>query len=282
MWRRSYTPSPFLTTSRDMHVGLLNSNADDYRNMDSLREKLSFVPFLPVNSAKSFACGHMASYQQNWDSHRVAQDEAQLNDLPSQSYHKVYLPPRYIRGFPSGSVVKNPFVQAGDTGDKGLIHGLGRSPGEGNGNSLQCSCLENPKDRGAWQAVVHGVTKSQTRLISPAPGITEGSLSSCSFAPPNFSSCVFPQIHGSLYKMLGISTSGRINTVLGVELTTLWGRVIYKSRSPVKPASLGSRESMDFLQAAPEWERTAELNLLNLCLSSSPLSLSLQIHTHTL
>ena len=49
-------------------------------------------------------------------------------------------------------------------GDQGSIHGLGRSPEEGNGNPLQYSCLENPTDRGAWPATVHGVTKSQTRL----------------------------------------------------------------------------------------------------------------------
>ena len=46
----------------------------------------------------------------------------------------------------------------------GFIPGLGRSPGEGNGNALQYSCLENPMDRGAWQATVHRVTKSWTRL----------------------------------------------------------------------------------------------------------------------
>ena len=49
-------------------------------------------------------------------------------------------------------------------GNPGSIPGSGRSPGEGNGNPLQCSCLENSMDRGAWQATVHGVTKSQTRL----------------------------------------------------------------------------------------------------------------------
>jgi len=60
-----------------------------------------------------------------------------------------------------GSVVKNPPVKAGDLD---LIPGSGRSPGEGNGNLLQYSCLKNPMDRGAWQAAVHGVTKSWTRL----------------------------------------------------------------------------------------------------------------------
>ena len=49
-------------------------------------------------------------------------------------------------------------------GDTGSIPGLGRSPGEGNGNTLQSSCLENPMDKGAWWATVHGVAKSQTRL----------------------------------------------------------------------------------------------------------------------
>ena len=48
--------------------------------------------------------------------------------------------------------------------DAGVIPGLGRSPGGGHGNPLQYSCLENPMDRGAWKAAVHGVTKSQTRL----------------------------------------------------------------------------------------------------------------------
>ena len=53
-------------------------------------------------------------------------------------------------------------VSAYYVGDPGSIPGLGRSPGEGNGNPLQYSCLENPMDRGAWQATVHGVAESQT------------------------------------------------------------------------------------------------------------------------
>ena len=58
-------------------------------------------------------------------------------------------------------VVKNLPVNAGDLGS---IPGWGRAPGEGNGNPLQCSCLENPMDRGAWRATVHAVAKSWTRL----------------------------------------------------------------------------------------------------------------------
>ena len=59
-------------------------------------------------------------------------------------------------------MVKNLPANAGDARDADLTPGLGRSPGEGNGNPLQYSCLENPMDRGAWQAAVRGVTKSQT------------------------------------------------------------------------------------------------------------------------
>ena len=63
-------------------------------------------------------------------------------------------------------VVKNlpAHANAGGLRDTGSIPGLGRSPGEGNGNSLQYSCLENPMDRGAWRATVHRVAKSWTRL----------------------------------------------------------------------------------------------------------------------
>ena len=64
-------------------------------------------------------------------------------------------------GFPGGSEGK---ASACNEGDPGSIPGSRRSPGEGNGNPLQYSCPENPMGRGAWQATVHGVTKSQTQL----------------------------------------------------------------------------------------------------------------------
>ena len=60
-------------------------------------------------------------------------------------------------------VVKNPPANAEDVRDAGSIPGSGRSPEGGHGNPLQYSCLENPMDRGAWQATVHGVAKSWTR-----------------------------------------------------------------------------------------------------------------------
>ena len=62
-------------------------------------------------------------------------------------------------GFPGGTVVKNPPVNAADVGS---IPELGRSPGVGNGNPLQHSCLGNPMDRGVWRETVHGFAKSQT------------------------------------------------------------------------------------------------------------------------
>ena len=62
---------------------------------------------------------------------------------------------------PGGSEGK---ASACNAGDPGSIPGSGRSPGEGNGNPLQYPCLENPRDRGAWWATVHGVAKSRTRL----------------------------------------------------------------------------------------------------------------------
>ena len=70
------------------------------------------------------------------------------------------IPGPWKSGFPAGSVVKNPLANAGG---KGLIPGLGRSPEEGNSNSLQYSFLGNPVDRGDWWATVHRVTKESDR-----------------------------------------------------------------------------------------------------------------------
>ena len=75
-----------------------------------------------------------------------------------------YLFPLKEAGLPCSSVVKNPCANAGETEDAGLIPGSGRYPGERNGSPCQYSCLKNPMDRGAWQATVHGVAKSQTQL----------------------------------------------------------------------------------------------------------------------
>ena len=64
-------------------------------------------------------------------------------------------------GFPGGSVVKNPPTNAGNPRDIDSIPEVGRSPGDGNGNPLHYSCLENSMNRGAWWATVHGIQKNQ-------------------------------------------------------------------------------------------------------------------------
>ena len=85
----------------------------------------------------------------------VAENWTQLSDFHS---HKDQRASQVVL------VVKNPPANAGDGRNMGSIPGSGRSCGEGNRNPLQYSCLENPKDRGAWWATVHGVAKSQARL----------------------------------------------------------------------------------------------------------------------
>ena len=82
--------------------------------------------------------------------------------------HLHYIQVKYSFASQVALVVKNLPASAGDTRDEGLIPGWGRSPGGGNSNPLQYSCLENPMDKGTWWATVHSVTKSQTwpkRLI---------------------------------------------------------------------------------------------------------------------
>ena len=81
--------------------------------------------------------------------------------------HQLYLN-KAVTSFPGGSVVKILPASAGDIGDLGSIPEVGRTPAGGNGNPLQYSCLENSTDRGAWWAIVHGATKSPTRLSTRA------------------------------------------------------------------------------------------------------------------
>ena len=81
--------------------------------------------------------------------------------LGGQGHHQgAHSPPHlHYSGFSYGSAGKESTCSGGDLG---LISGLGRSPGKGNGNPLQSSCLENPKDGGAWWAAVYGVAQSRT------------------------------------------------------------------------------------------------------------------------
>ena len=78
-------------------------------------------------------------------------------------------------GFPTGSVAKNPPANTGASRDMGLIPGLGRFPGGGNGKLIQHSCLVNPMDRVAWQATVHGVTESDRTEVTERTHMQTGS-----------------------------------------------------------------------------------------------------------
>ena len=82
----------------------------------------------------------------------------------------------FLEGFPAALVVENMPADEGEVRDADSVSELGGFPGEGNGNPLQCSCLESPMDRGAWRVTVHGVTKSRTRLTG---------LSTRPFLPPH-------------------------------------------------------------------------------------------------
>ena len=87
-----------------------------------------------------------------------------LSHLGSPIYTHIHI---YYLNLSTGAsqvvlVVKNPAANAGDIRDTSSIPGLGRSSGGGHGNPVQYSCLENPTDRGVWQATVHGVAKSRT------------------------------------------------------------------------------------------------------------------------
>ena len=83
--------------------------------------------------------------------------------LDLRSLFKI-IPDYFPRASQAVLVVKSPVANAVDTRGEGSILGWGRSPGAGNSNPLQYSCLENPTDRGAWWATDHGVPKSRTRL----------------------------------------------------------------------------------------------------------------------
>ena len=93
------------------------------------------------------------------------EDSILISFLETHKHNFLVLVCVYV-GFPGGSVVQNVPANAGNTRDTGSIPGLGRSPGGGNGNPLLYSCLENPMDKGAWRATVHGITKIGTQLSS--------------------------------------------------------------------------------------------------------------------
>ena len=126
------------------------------------------------------SCGHCWVFQICWDieCHTLITSSFRFlnNCWNSITFTSILLARELSKAqlaFPGSSEVK---ASACNAGDLGSILGLGRSPGEGNGNPLQYSCLENPMDRGAWWATVHGVAKSQTRLSDFTFTFTQGSV----------------------------------------------------------------------------------------------------------
>ena len=111
-------------------------------------------------------------------------------------------------------------ANAEDARDVGLIPGLGRSPGGGNGNPLQYSCLGNPVDRGAWRATVHGVAKSQTQLL----WVLGMQTLMTQLTPRHFQSHHHHQLHatqGSEFTFISIRHfSERVHTKRKIEVLT--------------------------------------------------------------
>ena len=95
-----------------------------------------------------------------------------IREIDVKTYYKFTTVKKYDtgtrinRGFLNGTAGKESACNAGDTGNVSWTTGLGRSPGGGNGNPVQYSCLENPLDRGAWWYTVQGIARSQTQLRS--------------------------------------------------------------------------------------------------------------------
>ena len=122
------------------------------------------------------ACQASLSITNSWSSLKLTSIESVMPSSHLIFCHPLFLLPLIppsIRIFSNEStlrasqmalVVKNPPANAENTREDSSIPESGRSPGEGNDNPLQYSCLENSMDRGAWRAIVHGVTKSQTQL----------------------------------------------------------------------------------------------------------------------
>ena len=114
-----------------------------------------------------------------------------------------------------GLMVKNSHASAGDMRDTGLIPVSGRSPGEGHGSTLQCSCLENSMDRGAWRATGHRVTKSQTWLKWLSPHAHAYSMGFLSDSESASNAGYIPALIWSLWEE-GMATHSSISSSSGI------------------------------------------------------------------
>ena len=118
----------------------------------SLLLRYSRGPILPRLERTGVVWAISRQWASNVGPHQVMQTPSLTQkDSPSSNHSDKKMGSRSHQGFPGGTVVKNQPANAGDARDMGSIPGSGKSPGEGNGNPLQYSCLENPTDREAWQ-----------------------------------------------------------------------------------------------------------------------------------
>ena len=153
---------------QDVHVNFMNPSV--FVTQPSAKEKIDFPNETDIHTETEFLS--IFSGLNCYRSNRTCTPNSGLFilkriELISQfSVSSQHLLPffTYSKGFPGDTVVKSPPANAGDTADAGLIPGLGRSSGGGNGNLLHYSCLENSMDRGAWRTTVHEVAESQTQL----------------------------------------------------------------------------------------------------------------------
>ena len=161
LWRRQWHPTPVLLLGKSHGQRSLVGYSPWGREESDMTEQPHFHFSLSCTgegNGNPLQCSCLENPRDGgawWAAiYGVAQSQTRLKRLSISSSMLIYGPPWWLS-------VKNLLA---NTEDAGSIPGWGRSPGEGNGNPLQYSCLGNPTDRGVWQVTVHGVTKSHTRL----------------------------------------------------------------------------------------------------------------------
>ena len=133
-------------------------------------------------------------------------------------------PPYPPKPYPGGSVVKNLPANTGDIRDLGLMPELGRSPGGGNGNPPQYSCLENFMDRGAWWSTVHGAAKSWIRLITHTSTQARGNDLPCDYCGYSKAKWVMDAVHTFNFHTISVETGTQephLQTLFLVDLTAV-------------------------------------------------------------
>ena len=150
-----------ITCQRVFHF-LPPSDAADWNEKSSLRTNVSALRTRTCLQQKQSAqrSGFVLTQSTSGDLNTVSSTSSPSTSMELHVRTRAF--PLWFLASRVVLVVKNMLANAGDAKDAGSLPGSGRSPGVGNGNALQASCLKNYKDRGAWWATVHGATKSRT------------------------------------------------------------------------------------------------------------------------